>query len=139
MIALTPLIVDASVAVKWVFAEADSTRAMDLLDYPLLQAPAIWISECANALWRRHRQGSLDAAQVEQRLASLTLIPVRSIDLAELTLPATTLALALGHPVYDCLYVAAAQRVGGTIVTADRRFHAVMQANPVLAPLIRLL
>lgn len=139
MIAHLPLIVDASVALKWVCGEEGSERALELLEFPSLQAPSIWISECANALWRRVLQGSLSQEQAERGLSLLGDIPVQSVDLTELVPTAFQLALSLRHPVYDCLYVAAAQRCGGTIITADRRFHAALQGNPVLAPLIRLL
>ena len=35
---------------------------------------------------------------------------------------AVRLSLALDHPVYDCLYLALAHRIGATLVTADARF-----------------
>ena len=35
---------------------------------------------------------------------------------------ATRLALALDRPVYDCVYLALAQRIRGRVVTADGRF-----------------
>ncbi|UKJ74068.1 type II toxin-antitoxin system VapC family toxin [Azospirillum brasilense] len=35
---------------------------------------------------------------------------------------AQVLALEFGHPVYDCLYLALARRLGIPVVTADRRF-----------------
>ena len=39
---------------------------------------------------------------------------------------ARDLALTLSHPVYDCLYLALAERLARQVVTADRRFlHAV--------------
>jgi predicted nucleic acid-binding protein len=33
--------------------------------------------------------------------------------------------LSLDHPVYDCTYLAVAQRTGHELVTADRRLPAV--------------
>ncbi len=35
---------------------------------------------------------------------------------------AVRLALALDRPLYDCVYLALAHRVGATLVTADARF-----------------
>lgn len=32
------------------------------------------------------------------------------------------MALALDHPVYDCIYLALAYRIGDVLVTADLRF-----------------
>jgi len=52
--------------------------------------------------------------------------------------PALRLALELGHPIYDCLYLATAIRHGTYVVTADRRFAAIAQ-RPGHAERIRLL
>ena len=41
---------------------------------------------------------------------------------AELIDDAVRLAIALNHPVYDCIYLALAQQVGANVVTADKRF-----------------
>ncbi len=39
---------------------------------------------------------------------------------------AARLALALDHPVYDCVHLALAHRVGATMLTADHRFAAAV-------------
>jgi len=59
------LVVDASVAVKWLFEEPDSERAEALLasageDGLKLVAPTILPAEVANALWKRMRRGDMD-------------------------------------------------------------------------------
>ena len=46
------IIVDASVAVKWVVSEAGSEAAVALLREPL-GAPSLWLSEASNALWAK--------------------------------------------------------------------------------------
>ncbi len=35
---------------------------------------------------------------------------------------ALEIAIEIAHPIYDCVYLALAQRLGRTLVTADRRF-----------------
>jgi predicted nucleic acid-binding protein len=49
------------------------------------------------------------------------------------------LALALGHPVYDCLYLALAIRENTHVVTADVRFRAMVDRSPVLKGAARML
>ena len=64
------------------------------------------------------------------------------VELANIVCPLLTraleLALALGHPSYDCLYLAAAEAVEGVVVTDDRRFHDVVLGS-ALADRIALL
>ncbi len=58
----------------------------------------------------------------------------------EADLPAAAgLANTLGHPVYDCLYLAAAIRENTWVVTADSRFRAVVEQSPALRGLVRML
>jgi predicted nucleic acid-binding protein len=130
------IVVDASVALKWVLDEDDSDAALAVRDNELV-APSLWLAEAANALWRRSVSGELTHAEVTERLSLLTDAPVTStpieLDLAE----AVRLAVALSHPVYDCLYLAAALREETYVVTADRRFHAA--ATALLPSAVRLL
>jgi hypothetical protein len=44
------IVVDASVAVKWVLREIGSDAADALLDHDGLIAPSIWLAEATNAL-----------------------------------------------------------------------------------------
>ncbi len=48
----------------------------------------------------------------------------------EVCADAIRLALAHDRPVYDCVYLALAQRIGALLVTADRRFVYAMARTP---------
>ena len=52
------IVIDASVAVKWVIDEPESEAAVALRDQELI-APALWLAEAANALWRHARIGEI--------------------------------------------------------------------------------
>ncbi len=132
------LVIDASVALKWVLAEPDQAAADALLDEDLI-APSLWLLEAANALWRRNLRGELSVAEARERLSELFNAPVTAIPIEEDLTAAAGLAQRLGHPVYDCLYLALAMREQTQVVTADRRFWAVAQAAPDLAGKVRLL
>jgi predicted nucleic acid-binding protein len=43
------------------------------------------------------------------------------------------LALELPHPVYDCLYLALARRLGTSCITADRKLLSVAPAGLAVA------
>ena len=49
-------------------------------------------------------------------------MPLRWHDDETVSADAVRLALALDHPVYDCVYLALAHRIGAMVVTADLRF-----------------
>ena len=131
------VVVDASVAVKWVLRENGSDAADALLDEDGLIAPAIWLAEAANALWRRARMSEIAADEARERLLELQNAPVASIAIDAHIEQALMLATRLGHPVYDCLYLALAVRQNTHVVTADRRFASAAAGE--LAGRVRLL
>jgi predicted nucleic acid-binding protein len=125
------LIVDASVAFKWVVDEEYYLNALALLeDTHQLEAPNFILAEIANIAWKKCRRRELSdelaqtAIQVIPRFIA-TLHP--SQDLYQ---DALSLSLTLDHPAYDCFYLACAEKYNGTVVTADQRFlAAVKQSN----------
>jgi predicted nucleic acid-binding protein len=64
------VVIDASVAVKWVVPEPGSERAELLLDRGLV-APDLLFAECANILWEKVRRGELTTE--EANVAAQTL------------------------------------------------------------------
>ncbi len=54
--------------------------------------------------------------------ASVPAMPVRWSADETVCADAVRLALALDRPVYDCVYLALAHRIGGAVATADLRF-----------------
>ena len=116
-------VVDASVAVKWLVAEEDEDIADRLAaSGQELHAPRLMASEAANVLWRKARVGEIERAEAAAAMALLADMPVIWNDDETIGADAVRLALALDHPVYDCMYLALAHRIGATVVTADHRF-----------------
>ncbi len=114
------LVVDASVAIKWVVEEPGTADALVLRRYRL-SAPDLLIAECANILWKKVRRRELveHEALLAARLlehADVDLVPMRRMLEA-----ATKLATTLDHPAYDCIYLSLAESIGCTFVTADER------------------
>ena len=131
------IVVDASVALQWVLPETNSEAAIALRSEQLI-APVFWLLEAANALWRRHRRGEFSAIQAGTRLLELSEAPVASIPIEPHINAALQLAARLGHPVYDCLYLAVAIQHNAHVVTADRRFAALAD-QPGFTDRVRLL
>jgi predicted nucleic acid-binding protein len=117
------IVVDASVAVNWVLNEPRTEAALALRDEELI-APALWLVEAANALWRHVRLGELNGQQALARLSELEKAPIASSPIEPLVAKALQLATEADHPVYDCIYLALALNQQACVVTDDRRFLA---------------
>ena len=114
------LIVDGSVAVKWVVPEPDSTRALALLKHHLI-APDLLFSECANVLWKKVRGGNLTEEQAGIAARVLEKGDVHIVSSQTYLARAVTIAVELDHPAYDAMYLAVAEDFGLRLVTADDR------------------
>ena len=117
------IVVDASVALKWVVDEPGTPAALAIRSEQLF-APAIWLAEVANALWRHVRLGEASAAEALARIARLQRAPVASVAIEAHVAGALEMAIRSNHPVYDCLYLALAVHQGLQVVTDDHRFAA---------------
>jgi predicted nucleic acid-binding protein len=132
------LIIDASVALKWVIDEEGSDRAHGLLGQALA-APTHWSIECASALARKVRKRELLPEQAVGRLELVRRAGVRLVETELLLEPAFHLSLELQHPIYDCLYLAQAIQERSEFVTADVEFAELATKRPALADHVRLL
>jgi predicted nucleic acid-binding protein len=119
---MTSLIVDASVAAKWFVQETDSAAAKTVAaGADALVAPELILAEVANVLWKKIRKGSMHVRQASEVMRDLPVYFDRLVPLASLGSRAIELANDLKHPVYDCFYLALAEREGIPIVSADAR------------------
>jgi predicted nucleic acid-binding protein len=117
---VTELVIDASVAIKWVIEEEGTPEALALRGRALA-APDLLVAECANSFWKKVRRRELSereavfAAGLLAR-ANIELMPMRPYFEA-----AVGIAVELDHPAYDCIYLALAEVEGVPFVTADDR------------------
>ena len=115
------IVVDASIVVSLIAEESVSAAARASVARESLIAPELVLGETADVLWRKVRLRMMTAEQARRAGAGLRMLFTELAPLAGLTLAALDLALRRDHPVYDCLYVALAQREGVPLLTADRR------------------
>jgi predicted nucleic acid-binding protein len=116
------LVVDASVAAKWLLTEPGSDAAVRLLEEEdvAFHAPELFDAELGNAFWKRVQRRELDAIEATGMVALVTGMPVTRHSHEELLEPAFTLAIDLSITVYDSLYVALAVSLDAPLATADR-------------------
>jgi len=129
---LPALVVDASVAIKWIVPEPDSAAAVSLVDAHRLIAPQLIYAECANILWKLMRRGNLSVSQTMHATTLVDDFAVETVSMRELVPLAVDLSIRLDHAAYDCFYVALAVLQDCRLVTADEKL--LRKAKALLAP-----
>jgi predicted nucleic acid-binding protein len=137
------IVVDASLAAKWVLWEAGSGEAFDFLSLHQgeLAAPELIFIEVAGAIVRRANE---DKSLREAALLALEKWTIAWSDhvvqhhrvTQRRIHTAATLAVRLGHPLKDCIYLGLAMELKCPLVTCDVAFTRKALA---LYPDVRLL
>jgi predicted nucleic acid-binding protein len=132
---------DSCVAIKWYLSEPDSAKAIQVLDefsrqvHDLL-APDVFPVEIAHALSRAERRGLIHPPAGAQHLSDLLAFLPSLYTSLPLLPRAYEISSVMKIGVYDCLYVALAEREGCELLTADDRLaRAVGQVHPFIKPL----
>lgn len=134
-------VIDTSVDIKTYVQEQDSAKAVRLRNeyhqgVHQLIAPDIFPTEMCNVLMILERSGKIKPGEADlffrqflnalPPLFAAVPIPPRALELAK----------QFQQTVYDCLYVALAEREGYELVTADDKLvKAVQPALPFVVPL----
>lgn len=127
------LVVDASVAVKWVVPEEQEAAAEALL-FSGAQwiAPEFLLVEVGNVLRTKMRNQQLELSQSRTGLDFIAATVVRFVSDGDLARRAFEIAVDMNHSIYDCLYLACAEREKVQMVTADRRFAGKLNGSPYM-------
>jgi predicted nucleic acid-binding protein len=129
------VVVDASLALKWVLAESDSTTAVILLDQWTDEgisviAPALFTYEVTNTLYRQVVAGKLTYEEAKQGLTDLFSIGVLLTfsQYEEISTQAMEFAHQLKLPAtYDAHYLALAFHENCEYWTADTRLWNIVK------------
>lgn len=125
------IVVDASVAAKLYRDEPGSETANELFAAQAgqMHVPDILAVEVAGVIVRDANSDKVAAGTQREKLMhfaelmaspSIRLSRTEPFDIAR----SAELAIDLGHPLKDCLYLALAMQLGCPLVTADARFVA---------------
>jgi predicted nucleic acid-binding protein len=120
------LVIDASIAVKWVVEEEGSALATDLRRDHRFVAPDLLVAECANILWKKVRRNELTRDEATMAAKLLERSNIELFAMHSLLARATELAIELDHPAYDCMYICLATNRGLRFITADERLIRVL-------------
>ena len=122
------VVVDASLAIKWVLKEPYTEEALALAEEWAAagtrpSAPCLLLVEVTNVLHRRAMMGHISLSQARQLLAGLLDIGIEIRESPQIHFRAMELAQKLQRPaVYDTHYLALAGILGCDLWTADERF-----------------
>jgi predicted nucleic acid-binding protein len=137
---LTPVacVVDASVGIKLVVTEALSTEAHALFAHlsgdpaARFSVPDLFDLECANVLWKQVRRSGYPLVDAQLNLATLIALALHRLPVTTLAPDALAIAASHGISTYDACYVAAAQRLGVPLITADSKLVGKMAGTGFL-------
>src|SRR5271156_1055309 len=77
-----------------------------------LAAPDLLIAECANILWKKVRRNELSEQEAAFAAGLLARADIELVAMRPYLETAVSIALALDHPAYDCIYIALAETEG---------------------------
>ncbi|MGE3482618.1 MAG: type II toxin-antitoxin system VapC family toxin [Gammaproteobacteria bacterium] len=127
------MVVDASVALKWVLDEPDSPLAQALAegDEEILM-PDFWLNEATNICWLQVRKRVWTPDEAREALDLLrTQVPTTATGGMGLHDVALDIGLTVNHSTYDTLYVAFSIAMGARgVVAADGPFITAMARHP---------
>lgn len=131
------VVVDASLALKWVLAESDSNTAVMLLDQWTDEgisviAPALFTYEVTNTLYRQVVAGKLGYEEAKQGLTDLFSVGVllKFSQHEDVSTQAMEFAHQLNLPAtYDAHYLALALHENCEYWTADKRLWNIVKGK----------
>lgn len=130
------LVVDSSVAIKWLVPEPYSEQARLILnDYQKgeldLLAPDLIYAEVGNIVWKKQAFQGLAVTDAQLVIDTFRTLTFSITPTAVLLADAYSLAVRHQRTVYDMLYVALGQQENCRFVTADEKLvNAIHNAFP---------
>jgi predicted nucleic acid-binding protein len=133
------LVIDASVAIKWLIPEADSEFALAVLEQGFsLAAPDLLLSEIGNVLWRKSRTGVFPPEAALRLLNEFQTLSIQLMPSARIAPIALGIAQRCDRSYYDSLYLALAETLEAPLITADQKFWNALQTTPYRDRVVRL-
>lgn len=125
-------VLDASVALAWVFSDQGDSGTQELLGalaHHRARVPTVWWLEIANVLLKAEREEILTSAEAARFIALLQRLPI-DVDLstpAQASLGVLSLGRAHGLSAYDAAYLDLALRDGLPLATRDKALQSAAE------------
>ena len=130
-----PVVIDTSVALKWVLSEMYGVQAETLRDDLLrrredLIAPSLLLYEATNVLYQYAHRGVFSLSSAQRRISDIR----RPLNLQPVSASIARRAMAIAdiaseRYAYDVQFLALAEQLGCDLWTADEDFQKAMNRN----------
>ena len=121
------LVLDASVAAKWLFLEKESEHAERLIEeITFFFVPLLFPIEMDSIITKRVRRKELDVSQAGEKREQVRKLPYKVTWTENINKLSFELAISLPITFYDASYLAVAIENHAVLITADRRLAKVI-------------
>jgi predicted nucleic acid-binding protein len=129
-------VLDANIGLKTALPKPDAGKALALIaDFQQqireLIAPDTYLVECGHALTRAERKGLIQPPEGFEKMVLIATTRPQLYSHIPLLSRAFELSSLMRHGLYDCLYIALAEREGCQLVTADEKLRKAFPANAI--------
>ncbi len=133
---MSPPVLDASVLAKLVFSEPGSQEARAAVEELGLRrapihVPDLIFAELASIGSKKCVRGQASPRQARSLVEVAIRLPLAVWPSQLMASPALEISLALGTSPHDSLYLAVAEHVDGSLLTADRRLASMLRGTPL--------
>ena len=134
---MTTVVLDASVAVKWVLpsrGEPLVPEALELLrryarEEVRFVVPDIFWAEFGNVAWKAVRLGRWKTDEAQSAIRAMSEREFPTVSSKDLLVAAFAIANGFHRSLYDCLYAALAVATKGEMITADEKLANALAAR----------
>jgi predicted nucleic acid-binding protein len=122
------VVIDASIAIKWFVPENLREQALDVLkaeDH--LAAPDLLIPDLANLALEKARRNEISSLQARTIMSGIESSGLELMPASIVCDRAIEIADTLDRSAYDCFYIATAERLDTTLITADARLCTALR------------
>lgn len=119
---MTVIVIDSSIALQWVLPEPGAEEAYRYARANDVISADVLLVEAANVLAKKVRAHTMSGDEAVRGLELITSGVRRLVSVQVLVTRALELSIKLGHPAYDCVFLACAEQEGGVLATRDAAF-----------------
>ena len=122
------VVIDASIAIKWFVPENLREQALDVLkaeDH--LAAPDLRIPDLASLALEKARRNEISSLQARTIMSGIESSGLELMPASIVCDRAIEIADTLDRSAYDCFYIATAERLDTTLITADARLCTALR------------